>query len=84
MEIIGFIIFGLIVGAVAKFLMPGPDPGGLFVTSMIGMAGSLIGGLIGRYLLGRGESYAPGWIMSIIGAVVLLAIYRQVKRRQAP
>jgi uncharacterized membrane protein YeaQ/YmgE (transglycosylase-associated protein family) len=51
---------------------------------MIGMVGALIGGLIGRYLLGRGESYAPGWIMSIVGALILLALYRKFGRRQAP
>jgi uncharacterized membrane protein YeaQ/YmgE (transglycosylase-associated protein family) len=84
MEIIGFIIFGLVVGAIAKFLMPGRDPGGLLATTMIGMVGALIGGLIGRYLLGRGESYAPGWIMSIVGALILLALYRKFGRRQAP
>jgi uncharacterized membrane protein YeaQ/YmgE (transglycosylase-associated protein family) len=63
MEILGFIVFGLVVGAIAKFLMPGRDPGGLFVTAIIGMVGALVGGLIGRYLLGRGEAYTPGWII---------------------
>jgi uncharacterized membrane protein YeaQ/YmgE (transglycosylase-associated protein family) len=74
--ILGFIIFGLIVGAIAKFIMPGRDPGGFFVTAILGMVGSLAGGLIGQYVLGRGENYTPGWIMSIVGAIVLLAIYR--------
>ena len=82
MAIIGFIVFGLVVGAIAKFLMPGRDPGGLFATAMIGMVGALVGGLIGRYVLGRGEAYTPGWIMSIVGAVILLALYRQYRRRQ--
>jgi uncharacterized membrane protein YeaQ/YmgE (transglycosylase-associated protein family) len=84
MEIIGFIVFGLVVGAIAKFLMPGRDPGGLFATAMIGMIGALVGGLIGRYLLGRGEAYAPGWIMSIAGALILLWLYRRFGRRAAP
>jgi uncharacterized membrane protein YeaQ/YmgE (transglycosylase-associated protein family) len=84
MHIIGFIVFGLVVGAIAKFLMPGRDPGGLFATTMIGMVGALVGGLIGRYLLGRGEAYAPGWIMSIVGAVILLALYRYFGRRRVP
>jgi uncharacterized membrane protein YeaQ/YmgE (transglycosylase-associated protein family) len=84
MDIIGFIVFGLVVGAIAKFLMPGRDPGGLFTTTMIGMIGALVGGLIGRYLLGRGEAYAPGWIMSIVGAVILLALYRYFGRRRVP
>jgi uncharacterized membrane protein YeaQ/YmgE (transglycosylase-associated protein family) len=84
MEILGFIVFGLVVGAIAKFLMPGRDPGGLFVTAIIGMVGALVGGLIGRYLLGRGEAYTPGWIMSIVGALILLALYRKFGRRSAP
>jgi uncharacterized membrane protein YeaQ/YmgE (transglycosylase-associated protein family) len=84
MEIIGFIVFGLVVGAIAKLLMPGRDPGGLFATAMIGMIGALVGGLIGRYLLGRGETYAPGWIMSIAGALILLWLYRKFGRRAAP
>jgi uncharacterized membrane protein YeaQ/YmgE (transglycosylase-associated protein family) len=84
MEIIGFILFGVVVGAIAKFLIPGRDPGGLFATSMIGMIGALVGGLIGRYILGRGEAYTPGWIMSVVGAVVLLLLYRKFGRRQAP
>jgi uncharacterized membrane protein YeaQ/YmgE (transglycosylase-associated protein family) len=84
MAIIGFIIFGLVVGAIAKFLMPGRDPGGLFVTAMIGMVGALVGGLIGRYVLGRGEAYTPGWIMSIVGALILLALYRKFGGRRAP
>ena len=83
MEIIGFILFGLVVGLIAKFLMPGRDPGGLFVTTMIGMVGALVGGLIGRFILGRGESYTPGWIMSIVGALILLLLYRKLGRRQA-
>jgi len=83
MEIIGFILFGLVVGLIAKFLMPGRDPGGLFVTTMIGMVGALVGGLIGRFILGRGESYTPGWIMSIVGALILLFLYRKFGRRQA-
>jgi uncharacterized membrane protein YeaQ/YmgE (transglycosylase-associated protein family) len=84
MEILGFIVFGLVVGAIAKFLMPGRDPGGLFMTAIIGMVGALVGGLIGRYLLGRGEAYTPGWIMSIVGALILLALYRKFGRRSAP
>jgi uncharacterized membrane protein YeaQ/YmgE (transglycosylase-associated protein family) len=81
MEIIGFIVFGLVVGVIAKFLMPGRDPGGVFVTAIIGMVGALLGGLIGRYLLGGGETYTPGWIMSIVGTLVLLALYRMFARR---
>lgn len=83
MEFLLFILFGLIVGAIAKFLMPGRDPGGFVVTALIGMIGSLLGGLIGRalglYAPGR---YTAGFILSIIGAVILLALYRVVVRRR--
>lgn len=76
--IIGWIIFGLIVGALAKFIMPGRDPGGCLVTIVLGIAGAVVGGLMGRSL----GLYAPdepaGFIMAILGAVVLLAIYRIV------
>jgi uncharacterized membrane protein YeaQ/YmgE (transglycosylase-associated protein family) len=76
MDILVWIIFGLVVGAVAKLLMPGRDPAGFIVTMLIGIAGALLGGWIGRAigLYNPGES--AGFIMAVIGAVVLLAIYR--------
>ena len=74
-HLIGQAIFGLIVGALAKFLMPGKDPGGCIVTALIGLAGSMVGTFLGRMLFGSG-SYSAGWIMSIIGAMVLLGLYR--------
>ena len=81
--IIGWIIIGLIVGAIAKLLMPGRDPGGWIVTILIGIAGSLIAGWGGAHLFGwYQDGSAPGWIASIIGAVVLLAIYRMVIGRR--
>lgn len=85
MEILLFIVFGLVIGAVAKLLMPGRDPGGFIVTALIGMAGSLLGGFLGRALgLYSDANRTAGWVMSIIGAVLLLAIYRfAVGRRQA-
>jgi uncharacterized membrane protein YeaQ/YmgE (transglycosylase-associated protein family) len=82
MELIGFAIFGLVVGAIAKLLMPGRDPGGFIVTAIIGMIGSLLGTFIGRSLLGYREGQSAGWIMSIIGAIALLAIYRLVIGRR--
>lgn len=83
MHLIAFIIFGLVVGAIAKLIMPGRDPGGFIVTALIGMAGALLGGWLGRTLLGQGDNYAAGWIMAIIGTVLLLAIYRLVAGRRS-
>jgi uncharacterized membrane protein YeaQ/YmgE (transglycosylase-associated protein family) len=81
MELIGQILFGLVVGILAKLLMPGRDPGGIIVTALIGMAGALVGTLVGRAVWG--ESYAAGWIMSILGAIALLALYRVFAGRRA-
>jgi uncharacterized membrane protein YeaQ/YmgE (transglycosylase-associated protein family) len=83
MGILTLIIFGLIVGVIAKLLMPGRDPGGFIVTILLGIAGSFIGSFVGQTLgvIGRGES--AGWIMSIIGAILLLGIYRLFFRRHA-
>jgi uncharacterized membrane protein YeaQ/YmgE (transglycosylase-associated protein family) len=81
--VIGWIIFGLIVGAVAKLLMPGRDPGGIIVTMALGIAGAVLGGFIGRALGWYGEQDAAGFLMSLAGAVLLLWIYRMmVGRRQ--
>ncbi|MBO0860117.1 MAG: GlsB/YeaQ/YmgE family stress response membrane protein [Chloracidobacterium sp.] len=82
MNLIGQILFGLVVGVIAKLLMPGRDPGGVVVTAIIGMLGALIGSLIGRALWG-GPGYRAGWILSIIGAMLLLWIYRLVVGRTA-
>ncbi len=76
-------LIGLIVGALAKFIMPGKDPGGILITMVIGIAGSFLGTLIGR-LVGHYEpGQSAGFIMSLIGALILLAIYHFIKRRQA-
>lgn len=80
-HVIGWILFGLVVGVIAKLLMPGRDPGGFIVTILIGIAGSLLGGVIGRILGFYHQGETGGWIMSILGAVVLLFIYRLVMRR---
>jgi uncharacterized membrane protein YeaQ/YmgE (transglycosylase-associated protein family) len=79
--IIGWILFGLVVGVIAKLLMPGRDPGGFIITILLGIAGSLLGGLVGRMLGFYGPGEAAGWIMSILGAVLLLFLYRMVARR---
>lgn len=81
MNILGWILFGLIVGAIAKFLMPGRDPGGWIVTILLGIAGSFVGGFLATTLIGREDSTA-GWIGSIIGAMVLLLVYRLIVGRR--
>ena len=86
MEIVAWIVIGLIAGALGKVIMPGDDPGGIIVTALIGMAGALVGGFITHNLLGFDEG---GFIWSIVvatlGAIILLAIYRMVvgDRRRA-
>jgi len=76
MGFIGFIIAGLIIGAIAKLVMPGRDPGGILVTILIGIAGAVLAGWIG-HAMGFYEPGEPaGWLSSIIGAVILLAAYR--------
>jgi uncharacterized membrane protein YeaQ/YmgE (transglycosylase-associated protein family) len=82
--ILGWIIFGLIVGVLAKALMPGKDPGGIIVTMLLGIVGALFGGFIGRALGLYGQNQSAGIFMSIIGAVVVLMIYRlMVGRRRS-
>jgi uncharacterized membrane protein YeaQ/YmgE (transglycosylase-associated protein family) len=81
--VIGWIIFGLIVGAIAKLVMPGRDPGGIIVTMLLGIAGALLGGWIGQALGWYGPNEGAGFLMSLIGAVVLLALYRMLFVRRA-
>jgi uncharacterized membrane protein YeaQ/YmgE (transglycosylase-associated protein family) len=80
MSIIGWIVFGLIVGIIAKFLMPGRDPGGFIITTLLGIAGALVGGYLGRFLGLYGEGDQAGYIMAVIGSIVLLLIYRMASR----
>jgi uncharacterized membrane protein YeaQ/YmgE (transglycosylase-associated protein family) len=76
MHILWMLIIGLIVGALAKLIMPGKDPGGIIVTMVLGVAGSLVAGYVGR-LIGHYQVGArPGFIASILGAIAILAIYR--------
>jgi len=82
MSILVTIIVGLIVGAIAKLLMPGKDPGGFIITILLGIAGAFVGTFAGRALGFYNGNEAAGWIMSVIGAVVLLAIYRAVIGRR--
>lgn len=78
MSIIGWILFGLIVGVVAKLLMPGRDPGGMIVTILLGIVGALIGGFLGRLLGWYGENDPVGFIMAVIGAMLVLFLYRKL------
>jgi uncharacterized membrane protein YeaQ/YmgE (transglycosylase-associated protein family) len=76
MSVLGWILFGLIVGIVGKLLMPGRDPGGFVVTILLGIAGALLGGYIGRALGMYREDDPVGFIMAVIGSIILLLIYR--------
>ncbi len=78
---IGWILFGLIVGALAKLLMPGRDPGGWIVTILLGIAGSFVGGFLAQALFSGNDSKV-GWVGSILGAMLLLFIYRMVVGRR--
>jgi uncharacterized membrane protein YeaQ/YmgE (transglycosylase-associated protein family) len=78
--ILGWILFGLVAGIIAKLVMPGKDPGGFIVTILLGIAGAVLGGFIGQALGFYGEGEAAGFFMSVLGAILLLAIYRVVVR----
>ena len=82
MHWIGVIIIGLIIGALAKLLMPGKDPGGFIITILLGIAGSVLGTWIGRAVGLYREGEAAGFIMSVIGALILLGIYRMIVGRR--
>jgi uncharacterized membrane protein YeaQ/YmgE (transglycosylase-associated protein family) len=78
--LIATIVIGLVVGAIAKLLMPGKDPGGCIITILLGLAGSFIGTFLGRALFS--SNYVAGWIASVIGAMLLLFIYRLIVGRR--
>ena len=80
--VVGWILFGLIVGALAKLVMPGRDPGGIIVTMALGIAGALVGGFIGRAAGWYGPGDNAGFIMSLLGAILLLWIYRMIVARR--
>ena len=83
MSLVWTLIIGLVVGAIAKLLMPGRDPGGFIVTMLLGIAGAFVGTFIGRAVGLYAADQSAGFIASIIGAIVLLAIYRMFTRRKA-
>jgi uncharacterized membrane protein YeaQ/YmgE (transglycosylase-associated protein family) len=82
MGILSWILFGLVIGIIAKLLMPGRDPGGFIVTILLGIAGALLGGFVGRTMGFYGQNEGAGWLMSILGAIILLALYRMLARRR--
>jgi uncharacterized membrane protein YeaQ/YmgE (transglycosylase-associated protein family) len=82
MGILSWIVFGLVVGIIAKLLMPGRDPGGFIVTILLGIAGALLGGFVGRAMGFYGPNESAGWLMSIVGAIVLLLLYRLMVGRR--
>jgi uncharacterized membrane protein YeaQ/YmgE (transglycosylase-associated protein family) len=81
MAVIGWIVFGLVVGIVAKLLMPGRDPGGTILTVLLGVAGALLGGYLGRAVGWYAEGDPVGFLMAVLGAIVLLSLYRMLARR---
>ncbi|MGL4398484.1 MAG: GlsB/YeaQ/YmgE family stress response membrane protein [Luteolibacter sp.] len=85
MGIISWIFLGLIAGALAKFIMPGKDPGGIFVTILIGIVGGIVGGFLGTFIgLGKIQSFDLGGIfIATVGAILTLIIYRMIKRKQS-
>lgn len=83
MHILYMLVIGLIVGALAKWVMPGRDPGGLLITMALGVAGSLLAGFIGRELHWYGANQGAGFLASILGAILLLAGYRVIARTRS-
>ena len=82
MELLWTLLIGLLVGIVAKFLMPGRDPGGFIITTLLGIAGAFIAHAIGRAMGWYSEGDAAGFLASVAGAVILLALYRMVVGRR--
>jgi uncharacterized membrane protein YeaQ/YmgE (transglycosylase-associated protein family) len=80
LNMLGHAFVGLLIGVVAKFLMPGHDPGGIIVTALIGMAGGWLGGLIGRMLGWYDRNHPAGFGMSVVGAMLLILGYRVIAR----
>jgi uncharacterized membrane protein YeaQ/YmgE (transglycosylase-associated protein family) len=83
MHIIGWIVFGLIVGIIAKFLMPGRDPGGFVLTAVLGIVGALVGGFVGRSLGWYREGDPVGFVVAVLGAILVLGVYRVTAGRTA-
>ena len=82
MSIVALIVSGLIIGVIAKLLMPGRDPGGFIITILLGIAGMFLGGYVGGALGWYKPGQPAGWIVSILGALVLLALYHLLFNRR--
>jgi uncharacterized membrane protein YeaQ/YmgE (transglycosylase-associated protein family) len=82
MHYLWMLIIGLVIGAIAKLIMPGKDPGGIIVTMLIGIAGALIAGFLGRAIGWYQEGEPAGFIASVIGAILLLIVYRMIVGRR--
>jgi uncharacterized membrane protein YeaQ/YmgE (transglycosylase-associated protein family) len=83
LSVLGWIVFGLIIGALAKLVMPGRDPGGIIVTILLGIVGALLGGWLGRGMGLYGPGEGAGFVMALIGALILLGLYRLLVARRA-
>jgi uncharacterized membrane protein YeaQ/YmgE (transglycosylase-associated protein family) len=83
MHLLWTALIGLIVGAIAKLIMPGKDPGGIWITMLIGIAGSFIGTWIGRMVGHYGDNDSAGFLMSLVGALILLGIYHLIRRARS-
>jgi uncharacterized membrane protein YeaQ/YmgE (transglycosylase-associated protein family) len=83
LELIWIVVIGTVIGALAKFVMPGSDPGGLFVSALLGMGGALDATLLGRFVGFYGAGQGAGFIASVIGAILVLFVYRSMRKRQA-
>jgi uncharacterized membrane protein YeaQ/YmgE (transglycosylase-associated protein family) len=79
MGVLGWILFGLVVGIIARLVMPGRDPGGMIVTILLGIAGAVLGGFVGRALGFYGPQEPAGFFMAILGSVLLLFGYRMLR-----
>ena len=83
MQIILFLVFGLIVGAIARFVVPGREPGGWVVSMVLGVVGSFLGGFVGRALNVYRDGEPAGFVMSLLGAIVLVVAYQAIARRRS-
>jgi uncharacterized membrane protein YeaQ/YmgE (transglycosylase-associated protein family) len=78
MDVLLWIVFGLVVGIVARLIMPGRDPGGIILTIVLGIVGAMLGGWLGRVMGLYREGEAAGFVMAVVGAIIILGLYRLV------